>query len=34
MRTKPINAFTLVAKEREMLITEAVAAGLWALTNS
>ncbi|CAD8121245.1 unnamed protein product [Paramecium sonneborni] len=34
LRSKPINAFTLVAKEREMLITETVAAGLWALTNS
>lgn len=34
MKSRPNKGFTLVAKEREMLITEPVAAGLWALTNS
>lgn len=34
IKARPNTAFTLYGKERDMLISEPVAAGLWALTNS
>jgi hypothetical protein len=34
IKSKPNTAFTIYGKERDMLISEPVAAALWALTNS